>query len=533
MTAKPDLSGGGADSACTVDCEVSSLPAAWPQETPRGSRYLNGVRWTLITNFVGAGFAAVSGIIIARFLDPSGYGKYRTVTYLVGFCAAVAGFELRDAMRRFIPTVKQSNPEKVAAVVLGGCGIVASLSLLVAAGFYFGAPFVAAALYKDPSLAALLRWSGILVATSAASALMEAALTGFELYKAATARSLLAQSIGIPLQLALAWHFGVTGALWGFAILTGGRAVILGTAAAGACGFHSLAHVAFGDMLQMAAGLLRFSLPLLITALLIPFANWWLSARLAAMGGMVQVGLFAVAYGLIQLLTTIMLAAGVPLIPLVAEASATSTRQDLNRIVCRGTLAIALLLVVPGFILGANARTVILLLYGHRFSAAAPILFLFALASVPVGIVEGLGRSLVGMGQVPLAVAGHVVWLGTIVTTFEVYGWRHGAAGCAQSFLAAELLQAVFLITVYQLYLHFDMRPVIKMCLVCGVAMIPAYFLSSAFSGWSIAAFLATFAAVLAALWYGPLAEGDRALIRNGLLRGKFACLARLNARSA
>jgi O-antigen/teichoic acid export membrane protein len=263
----------------------------------------------------------------------------------------------------------------------------------------------------------------------------------------------------------------------------------------------------------MARRLMGFSLPLLITALLIPFANWWLSASLARTSGIVEVGIFAVAYALIQLLTTIVLAAGVPLMPVLAEASTSGDIRTLARIVSRGAVTIILLLFIPAFVLGANAHAVIVLLYGRRYSAAAPVLFQFALACLPLGINESLNRSSVATGHVRLAVGGHLIWLGAIVAAVEFYGRLHGAVGCAQSFLAAELMQSIYLAAVFHLYLRFDMRGIAKIFAICSAAMAPAYFLSSMTRVWSLAAFLATSVAVCSALWHWSLGEADRTIV--------------------
>ncbi len=485
----------------------------------RSSRYLNGVRWTLVTNIAGSGFAFLAAILLARILDPTGYGRYRTITYLVGFCAAVAGFELRDAMRRFIPTCKVEGTGGIAAAVLAACAVVGGFSILIAAGLMVFASRIAEGAYKEPSLAGMLRWSGILVTATAAAALMEAALSGLELYKVATTRSLIAQAMALPLQLLLAWRFGVMGAIWGFGILLGSRAALMGFAVAGACSASSWNAVGIRDVIAMARRLMGFSLPLLITALLMPFANWWLSATLARTSGIVEVGIFAVAYALVQLVTTIMLAAGVPLMPVLAEASTSEDPRTLARIVSRGAVTILLLLFIPAFVLGANAHAVILILYGRHYAAAAPVLFQFALACVPLSICESLNRSSIATGHVRLVVGGHLVWLGTIVAAVEFYGRFHGAVGCAQSFLAAELIQSIYLVCIFHLYLRFEMHGIAKMFAICSAAMVPAYFLSSVTTAWSLAAFLATSLAVFSALWHWSLGEADRAIV-SGWLNG-------------
>lgn len=502
----------------SAGCEHSGAETAKPSRT---NRYLDGVRWTLITNIAGSGFAFLSAIVIARLLDPAGYGVYRTVTYLVGFCAAVSGFELRDALRRFIPTCRVQNPEKADAAILAACCIVGILSLAIAVALgCFGGP-IAVSLYKQPSLAGPLRWSGVLVAVFAGAAVMEAALTGLELYKTATLRSFLAQSVALPVQILLAYRFGVTGALWGFGILLGSRAFFLGGAVFGACRNGLLSASVLRHLQSMCRVLMGFSLPLLITALLMPFANWWLSARLALTAGMTEVGTFAVAYGLIQFLTTIAFAAGVPLMPVLAQASASADHATITRIVSRGSRMITLLLFLPAFAIGANARTIILLLYGQRYAGAAPVLFVLSLACLPLAINEGLGRSLVATGKVRFAVAGHLVWLMTILSAVELYGRWHGAQGCAESFVGAETIEVIYYILIFSIVLGHRMRSTVRMFAICSVAMIPAYYQSSAAPSLSLGLFAVTAPAVLAALWKWSLSEPDRAMISGWLINLK------------
>jgi O-antigen/teichoic acid export membrane protein len=495
------------------------------ENASRSHRYLDGVRWTLVTNIAGSGFSFLSAIVIARLLDPAGYGTYRTITYLVGFCAAVAGFELRDALRRFIPTCRVQKPEEADAAILAACCIVGAFSLAIAVALGCFGDRVAVSLYKQPSLAGPLRWSGLLVAAVAGAAVMEAALTGLELYKTATMRSFITQSVALPVQILLAYRFGVTGALWGFGILLASRAFFLGGAVLHACGRGLMSPAVFRHLGGMCKVLMGFSLPLLVTALLIPFANWWLSARLAVTAGMHEVGTFAVAYGLIQLLTTIALAAGVPLMPLLAQASASADHDTMVRMVSRGSRMITLLLFLPAFAVGANARAIILLLYGHRFAGAAPVLFMLSLACLPLAINEGLGRSLVATGKIRFVVAGHLVWVIIILSAVEFYGRWHGAQGCAQSFIAAEMSQTIYLVLVFYVALRYKMHCTVKTFAICSLAMIPAYYQSSAALPLSLCLFVVTTPAVLAALWKWSLTEPDRAIISDWLinLRHQFA----------
>jgi len=492
---------------------AASGPRAEGRTSSRASRYLHGVRWSVITNFAGSGLAFLTAIVIARLLDPAEYGKYRTVIYLVGLCASVAGFELRDAMRRFIPTLRKEHPKSAGMAVLGALAIAGSLSLLFTLALMGFAGVLGEKVYRNAGLVPLIRWTGLLIAASTGSTMMEAALTGFELYRRVTAWSMLAQAIGFPLQMVLAWRFGVKGAVLGFAIASGLRATLLGVQVFRTCAIGPRMRAGVRDLVAMCGRLLAFSAPLVLTALLMPFANWWMTARLAAHAGMNQVGLFAVAYGLIQLLTTIMLAAGIPLIPVVAEASYSADHETLSRIISRGSSMIVLLLFVPAFALGANAHLVILLCYGQKYLQAAPVLFLFALACLPVAFNEGMSRSLIATGHTKLVVGGHFSWLITMMLSIEFYGTARGAMGCAICFSAAELAQAIYLAVVAESYLRFRISSVVRICAVCLLAMILAGFLSSRASVWSLMASLAIGIATLGAIWKWSLNGEDKALI--------------------
>jgi hypothetical protein len=63
------------------------------------------------------------------------------------------------------------------------------------------------------------------------------------------------------------------------------------------------------------------------------------------------------------------------------------------------------------------------------------------------------------------------------------------------------------------------MHGIAKMFAICSAAMVPAYFLSSVTTAWSLAAFLATSLAVFSALWHWSLGEADRAIV-SGWLNG-------------
>ena len=149
--------------AYAVDCEFGSSSAL----RCAAHAVKRKPRLCLSPTSLACCFAAVSGLSSPGFLTQAvDRGKIAQSPYLVGFC----GLQLRDAMRQVHSHRQESSPESRRCRAAAA----ASLSLLVAAGLAMARPSVAAA--RTP---AMVR---VLVATSAASALMEAALTGFEPY---------------------------------------------------------------------------------------------------------------------------------------------------------------------------------------------------------------------------------------------------------------------------------------------------------------------------------------------------------------
>jgi O-antigen/teichoic acid export membrane protein len=154
------------------------------------------------------------------------------------------------------------------------------------------------------------------------------------------------------------------------------------------------------------------------------------------LAGAVQLGYYAAAVSLTQVVSIAVVALGNTLFPRA------STRQDPQLVarVCRITLPAALGVAVVG---GALAHPVTVLLFGHEFAPAAAVLRVLLFAAVMAGLAFLWGSGLAALGmprsQAIAQVAGLVVTVVGVGVVVPVYG----AMGAAWVSLASHLLAVV------------------------------------------------------------------------------------------
>ena len=275
-----------------------------------------------------------------------------------------------------------------------------------------------------------LQIGALILALASIDGVQKAILAGFEAFKSIAGLGIFAAVVALPLVMFGAVYYGIVGALVGMgvsAIL--GRSLGLFLILRQAKKFE--VPIRFSDCLSEKAILWKFSLPSLMSSLIIPPLMWYASALFARQpGGFEQLGIFTAVVVVRNLIVYAGSNASAPLLPIIAErATGSATKlESINVILSWG---MGMMMALP--VLCFPEMTVAA--FGQEF-ASSDFVTVQALTVVTACIImykHGLSRILIVRNMVWFGVASNIVWGLILIVACHAF-LDHGAMGLGSRF---------------------------------------------------------------------------------------------------
>jgi O-antigen/teichoic acid export membrane protein len=328
---------------------------------------------TLVTTLLGSGAGIVLGIVMARALGPGGKGTVDLMVAVAGLASLAFGFSMASGItyqvaRRAIRGELVPSFGSLAAVLLG-------VVTLVVLGV-FREPLASAHIVPNSGIA-LLVLGAVLTAFTFYQSLTRAALAGAQRIVHANNVDLIGRVLSVSAGFAVAaWSASPEAFL----------IVLIASAALSASWQTASLRPRGRPTRAEATGVMRYSVPS-YAANLLQFLNYRLDLFLvAAFWGSADVGLYAVAGSLVQLIWLIYRSAAAVLFP--ALAAGQIDEHALGRLAEAARLA-TVLAALGALALGAAATIGLTMVYGNEFQGSVlPLLLLLpgAVALTPAGV---------------------------------------------------------------------------------------------------------------------------------------------------
>lgn len=404
-----------------------------------GQRYVKAALHTGFGGVVSRVLTGLAPVVLARYLGPKEYGIYALVLALVGIVAGASHLGQNNALQKFLPEYSVKDSRRGGAILADTLVLVSAVLVVVCAFFFFLSGWIASAIYNEPSLTGVFRFSALLVLFLSLFNLALSVVAGLQDFKSYS-KAMVIRSAGF---LALAWVgvwlFGLYGAL-------GGQLL--------ACvfGVVFLAGVSIKSVRQRFPGMVRtvfsrdilgelfsFSFPAFLAGILVAPAYWWANTLLARDRGFVQVGLFGVAFALCQLIMVVPNSLSIPAISFMSETYA-SPESDRFSALVGANLRLVWALTLP-ISLGCAlfAPWIVTLLFGAAYQNAAPLAFVMSLVGLLMAINSVIGYAIAASGRMWYGFGINTFWLVVFLACsfFLVPMW--GSLGLAMSFAISYL----------------------------------------------------------------------------------------------
>jgi O-antigen/teichoic acid export membrane protein len=499
-------------SATLISTPTTLKPAA---RSDVGRRYVAAAVQTGIGGIVSRMLQGFTPIILARYLGPKEYGVYALVLSLVNIVAGVSHLGQNAALQKLLPEYSVKNPLRGGAILANTVIVISGSLAVLCATFFFASNWIASNIYHDRSLAAVFQFSALLVLTLSLFNLASSVTAGLQDFKTFSHAMILRSAAFLGLGWLGVWLLGLYGAVLGQLL-----ASVLGLALLTAHALD-LARQRFPGPFrpQLSGEILKeifsFAFPAFLAGLLVSPAYWWANTLLARHGGFEQVGLFAVAFALAQLIMLIPLNLSIPAVSFMSEAYVSERREEFSRLVGTNLRLIWALTLPMAVGCALFAPLLVPICFGPAYRAATPLVFPMSFVALLMVINGMVGNAIAGSGRMWHAFVINLFWLGM----FVLFGYflipRWGSWGLSINFALSYLFFTVgvwfysrrFLGVVYE-----RLRRLVLLTSVAAAGVGVAFFLPKV-HGESFLYLLFIFCLTLA-LWASVCREEERAILR-------------------
>jgi O-antigen/teichoic acid export membrane protein len=400
-------------------------------------RAIRGVGWNVFGSIVAQGGTFLSSVLVARLIGKHQFGQFAMIQSTVTTLTGLAALGLGITATKYVSQYRTTNPERAGRIL----GLSSMVAVLAALCFCAGLVVFAPSLATDGALVPDLRLSAIYVFFITLNGYQVGALVGLEAFKKIAGISLVSGPATVLLTWALAYRFGIRGAV----LAQGVSAFILWLFYHIALTFEGRATniaVRYRGVWKERSALIRFSVPAMLSGIIGSFAIWWCNIILVRTNGYAELAVFTAANNLRLMVVFLPALIARVTAPMLNSLLVSGNHVDYRR-TFRGAIAvnggIALLLAL--LLWGTNKQ--ILHLFGKDFVGSTALVVLL-LGSVVVEVVAvNLCQALFTSQSLWWQVAIITIWSALLAgaSTFTIP--RYGAAGLACSYLVAWCVSGV------------------------------------------------------------------------------------------
>jgi len=324
----------------------------------------------------------VATILIARLLGPGDYGSFSLALVIPSVFQLLVSLGVNTAVTRFVAYHVSRNEGEAAKRFAVSALLLTLLSGLALSGAcYLSASALSQFIFHRAYLAQYVELASAIVCGQALLNTAIAAAIGWNAMGQASIANIVLSLIKLVLSpLLIVLGFGLFGAVAGQTLATALAAVIAVGVLYGSkirssmVGWHELA----SDARQM----MSYGVPAFSASILSGVWPYYLSIVLAAVASNVVVGYYQAAFTFTVAISLLSGAAGSALFP--AFSSIQGRSGDLPTALRLAVKYVAYVTMPVVFVLAATARELMVIFYGHSYSAGATFLVILAVSATPV-----------------------------------------------------------------------------------------------------------------------------------------------------
>ncbi|WP_339868326.1 oligosaccharide flippase family protein [uncultured Algoriphagus sp.] len=414
-------------------------------------RILRGSFWNAILNFFSKGVSFIGTVIIIRLIGKEAYGEFGMLNSTIAMFGMFTTFSISQTATKHIAEFRDLDRPKAGRIIGLSFLFSATMGLLIFTIVQLTAGMLATNSLNAPHLEGSLRLMATGMLFGSLNGAQYGVINGLEAFKE---NSFLGILLGITLtimKIALTYWFGFYGAVLGMTIEP--FVTYLAT-------FYlirkllkrSQLKIMFAGALKEYKILFNYSLPSLLSGLLIFPTNWYTMSLLATNkeGGYDDLADFNVAnqwFNVLIFITYILVSS---FLPIFSDLWAKKEYQKVNRIV-KNASATILAIFIPISIIFLIFGESIGKIYGVEYTGVGILIFVSVFTLIPQSLCIVLNNVLVASGRLWTSLLVFAAWSITFIgLTFALLSYS--SMGLVISRLIAFVLYLIILFLVYRSY---------------------------------------------------------------------------------
>ena len=393
-----------------------------------GRKLLIGSGFSLLALVAVKVADVVSSIVVARLLGPENLGMFAIIKYLLEFLCIFTVLGIPTAMVKFLAEsdVRAQEHKSTRAQVVSTSFVSMLIpTFLVSVIIFILSDRIAQNIYHEPRLGFLIKVSVITLFAMSLFMFGSSILQGIQEIKKLSLTRIINSIISLPIVIILVYYGGLKGAVVSKAIIA-----VIGVGIVGWILFHESQLTTHNSQLtthnsQFTKRLLNLSCPIFLSGLVMTPALWIITTRLSVTQGFAQVGLFNVAYALMQIILFIPIAVGIPLVPKVSELNSCN-KEELRSTLLTSLYIVGLISLIIAMLFSVFSKNIILLLYGPEYLPAWEIVILLSASAFLMSLGSIVGYYLIGVSKMWIGVLFNLIWftcvIGSSIPLVELYG---------------------------------------------------------------------------------------------------------------
>ncbi len=406
-----------------------------------GRRIASGSFWTFVGTVSSKFFVLLAGIFCARMLGKEAYGELGMVRSTISTFVVVGSMGLGMTASKFISEYKLLNKKRVPYIYTLTNGFSFILGLVVTIILLVSSKFLSVNILNYPEIEKPLSIGAIILFITIMNGAQNGVLSGFEDFKAQAINTFVSSFFECLFLILGCYFYGVIGAIIGYGL----SFFILWI-----LNYFSLRKnfikydikYHFKIDKESFAILFSFSLPAMVSSMLVTPVFWVCKAMLSNQYGMSEIGMYEAAEQWRIIILFIPGALNQIILPILSSINADNGRGYnkvlkinilLNASIC---FSLCLLMILFG--------TPLLKLYGTEFNNSWPLIIL-ALSTVFSSISSVVGLSIASLNKMWIGCLFNLIWAIMMIGFTYIYlslGFQ--SIGLALAVLSAYLLHALF-----------------------------------------------------------------------------------------
>jgi len=383
-----------------------------------------------------------SGIIVARILGKEGFGEFGIIQSTLGMFGIFAGFSAGVTATKYIAEFRNKDRQR-AGQILSLCIIVAILTgFLMTIVLMILGPWLCSYTLAAPHLKGALRLSALTLLLGAVTGCETGILAGFEAFKSIARINVITGVLSFPIMIACVYLGGLYGAFLGLIVINL-IGLLLNHLALHAEIKGSGMSMGFKDCYKEWPILLKFSLPTVLSTLVVVPINWACTAMLVNQpNGYAEMGIFNAANQWFMALLLLPIVMGQTVLPILSERLAVGDKVSCTKILSF-SIKINSFVIMPLVLIGCVTSQFIMRFYGTSFADSWPTLIVVLLTGGLLAIQTPVGHIIAASGR---------MWIGWLMNS----GWalvflglntiliKEGALGLALARGGAYAIHAIW-----------------------------------------------------------------------------------------